>query len=84
MPVQLLSGRQRVAAASLLKRRPVVQPEAGVILDDSAYNLWYDLVYSEMQRLGVIDPDQVREFCERAGVPAAQVVPLSVAPATAA
>lgn len=59
-------------------------PGMGVILHDPAYNLWYDLVCSEMQRLGVVDPSQVKEFCDRAGVPADGVLPLSEAPPTAA
>ena len=82
--MHLLNARQRVAAASLLKRRPELLPGAGVSLDDQAYNLWYELVCSEMHRLGIIEPGQVREFCDRAGVPTEEVVSLSVAPPTAA
>jgi hypothetical protein len=52
--------------------------------DDPAYKLWYDLVCSEIQRLGVIDPGQIKEFCDRAGVPADAAVPLGAAPANAA
>jgi len=63
--MQFLNERQRVAAASLLKRRPVVM---SVILNDPTYQLWYQLVCSEIQRLGIIDPSHVQEFCDRAGV----------------
>ncbi len=68
--MQMLNGRQRVAAASLFKRRPVLLPESGAIVEDALYNFWVDLVCSEMRRLGVVDPEQVKEFCDRAGVPA--------------
>lgn len=67
--MHLLNSRQRVTAASLLKRRPEAPPETRAILDDEAYRLWYDLVCGEMQRLGVVDPRQVREFFDRAGAP---------------
>ncbi len=76
--MQLLNGRQRVAAASLLKRRPAL------VLDDAAYQFWYDLVCSEMQRLGIVDPGQVKEFCGRAGVATKGAVPMSAAAPTAA
>ena len=82
--MQLLSARQRVAAVSLLRRRPALGSAAGTIEDASGYELWWELVCSEMQRLGVVGPDQVREFCERAGVPAPEVPALRVAPPTAA
>jgi hypothetical protein len=84
MAMEFLNGRQRVAAASLLKRRPAPVPGTRVIVDDEAYQLWYDLVCSEMQRLGVVDPSLIKEFCDRAGVPNHGAVPLGVAPATAA
>lgn len=71
METPLLSGRQRVAAASLLKKRPALLP------DDGLYQLWYDLVCREMQRLGIVDPSQVAEFFERAGAATKTAVPLS-------
>ena len=82
--MQLLSTRQRVAAASLLKRRPALVPGTRVVHHDRACELWYELVCSEMRRLGVVDPDQAKEFCDRAGVPSNDAVPLSAAPPTAA
>jgi hypothetical protein len=41
-----------------------------VILNDPTYQLWYELVRSEIQRLGIVDPSHVQEFCDRAGVSA--------------
>jgi hypothetical protein len=73
--IHLLSGRQRVAAASLLRRRAELPPEAQVAPDDEAYQLWYELVCSEMQRLGVIEPSHIKEFRDRAGVPSGGVDP---------
>ena len=81
---QLLNGRQRVTAASLLKKRPALRPETCMLPDDAAYRLWSDLVCSEMQRLGVIDAGQIREFCERAGMSINEAIMLSAAPSTAA
>lgn len=81
--MQLLSARQRVAAVSLLRMRAALLAE-GVIEDASGYELWCELVCSEMQRLGVVDAGQVREFCERAGVPPNEILPLRMAPPTAA
>lgn len=37
--MHLLNSRQRVTAASLLKRRPEAPPETRAILDDEAYRL---------------------------------------------
>jgi hypothetical protein len=68
----LLSARQRVAAASLLKRRPALPPAADGSADEAAYRLWSALVCSEIQRLGLFDPGQVKEFCHRAGLPSAE------------
>jgi len=82
--MQLLSGRQRVAAASLLKKRDALWAGTRMMPDDPAYRLWYDLVCSEVRRLGVIDPDQIKEFCDRAGVPADVAIPLGAARANAA
>ena len=82
--MQLLNGRQRVAAASLLKKRDALWAGTRMMPDDPAYKLWIDLVCSEIQRLGVIDPGQIKEFCDRAGVPADATVPLGAAPANAA
>ena len=74
MDTQLLNGRQRVAAASLLKKRPALLP------DDGLYQLWYELVCSEMRRLGIVQPSQIEEFCDRAGVPTKTAVPLTAQP----
>ena len=82
--MQLLNGRQRVAAASLLKKRDALWASTPMMPDDPAYKLWYDLVCSEIQRLGVIDPGQIKEFCDRAGVPADAALPLGAASANAA
>ena len=82
--MQLLNGRQRVAAASLLKKRDALLAGTHVVPDDPTYKLWFDLVCSELQRLGVIDPGQVREFCARAGVLMDAALPLGAARVNAA
>lgn len=82
--MQLLNGRQRVAAASLLKRRPAVPQATCAMQEEVAYRLWYALVWSEMQRVGVVEPNLVREFCARAGVPIDGDMERSAAPPTAA
>ena len=82
--MQFLNGRQRIAAASMLKRRPELLRGMHAVLDDSAYKLWFEVVCSEMQRLGIVDPRQVKEFCERAGVATDAALPLEEAPPTAA
>ena len=82
--MQLLNGRQRVAAASLLKKRDALWAGTRMLPEDPAYRLWYELVCSEIQRLGVIDPAQIKEFCGRAGVPADAVLPPGAASANAA
>ncbi len=82
--MQLLNERQRVAAASLLKKRDALMADTHVVPGDPAYKLWYELVCSELQRLGVIDPVQVKEFCARAGVLMEAAPPLGAARANAA
>jgi hypothetical protein len=82
--MELLSARQRVVVASLLKRRPPLIPGTQMVLGDETYRVWYDLVCDEIQRLAIVDPSQIQVFCERAGVPADVVAPLSAVQSTAA
>ena len=82
--MELLNARQRVVAASLLKRRPPLIRGAQRVLDDEAYRLWYDLVCDEIQRLAIVDQRQIQAFCDRAGIPADVAIPLSAVQSTAA
>jgi hypothetical protein len=64
----MLSERQKNTAARLLANRPAVLPNTRVIISDIQRKFWYDLVCAEMNRVEVVHPNDVAEFCDLAGV----------------
>lgn len=63
-----LNTDQAAAARRLLEARPPVLPGTRAILNRPRAIAWYHAVSSAMVAWGVKDPDQVREFCDLAGV----------------
>jgi hypothetical protein len=82
--VDSLSARQRVVAASLLRRRPELVAGALTIAELEECRFWFGQVCDEIQRLAIVDQRQIQAFFDRAGVPADQALTRSVTPANAA
>ena len=64
-----LNAQQLLAAVNCRDNRPTVLPGTNVILDDAARKEWFDLVCERMEKHGIKEPLQIKEFCDVAGVP---------------
>ena len=62
----MLNEQQRKQAADLLAARPAVLPGTSVIPESRARTLWYHAVG---EAIVTLEPDDIIEFCDLAGVP---------------
>ena len=64
-----ISQRDLILARQLRLIRPACVPGTNVILDNDARGAWYAIVDVVMSSQGITSPDDVKEFCDAAGVP---------------
>ena len=64
----MLSKIKRNIAQSLLICRPSVIPGTRAIIDETARRNWHTKVCETMKREKIVDQNDVKEFCDIAGV----------------
>ena len=69
MSTTTLTPLQRGAASHLFAIRPPVVPGTRVVLSNKMREHWYGEVTDTMHKQKVTSPEQVKEFCDLAGVP---------------
>ena len=63
-----LTKQQIFAASRLFQDRPAVHPGTRAILDEQQAKDWHARVTAEINRLEIVDPRAVNDFCDLAGV----------------
>jgi len=65
----MLTKDQQMLAIELLIDRPTVIAGTRVIADEKLRGEWYALVTKAMHHVGITEREDVKAFCDLAGVP---------------